>query len=458
MRRGRSVGLSGVGIALLISLAAAGPAKAADFTVTNLNDSGAGSLRQALADATASADSDRVLFAPGLTGTITLTSGELQIPGGTDIVGPGANLITVSGGGQFRVFHITNSAPLITISGLTVANGMNSPGGAGITGNGPLNLSGLVVRNNTLVTGAGAGVATAGGPLTIRDSTFVGNTAMGGGGGGISVTSGALTIERSTISGNTAQMSSGGGVSHGTGGNELLTITDSTIAGNTAATSGGGVFFGTVARLTNTIVADNTAPSRPDIDGMNMLSPDARASFSLIEQLGGAPVTVDGSDITGVDPKLAALASNGGPTLTQALAADSPALDKGSSGVAVDQRGFPRPFDLAGIPLATGGNSADIGAYERVLCGKILATRVGTAGADRISGTPGADGILGLGGKDKLKGLKGKDSLCGGPGKDKLRGGAGRDTLLGQGGKDLLVGGKGKDKLKGGPGKDKVRQ
>jgi Ca2+-binding RTX toxin-like protein len=452
------MGSAGVlGISLLVLLAFAAPAKAADFTVTNLNDSGPGSLRQALADASASGESDRVLFASGLTGTVTLTSAELQIPGGTEIIGPGANLLTVSGGGQFRVFHITNSAPLITISGLTVANGMNSPGGAGITGNGPLNLSGLVVRNNT-VTGAGAGVATAAGPLTIRDSTFVGNTAMGGGGGAISVTSGALTIERSTISGNTAQGSSGGGISHGTGGSEPLTITDSTVAGNTAAMSGGGVFFGTVARLTNTIVADNTAPSRPEIDGMNMLSPDARATFSLIEQLGGAPVTVDGSDITGVDPKLAALASNGGPTPTQALAADSPALDKGSSGTAADQRGFPRPFDLAGIPLASGGNSADIGAYERVLCGKLLATRVGTAGADRISGTPGADGILGLGGKDRLKGLKGNDSLCGGPGKDKLRGGAGRDTLLGQGGKDLLVGGKGKDKLKGGPGKDKVRQ
>jgi Ca2+-binding RTX toxin-like protein len=441
---------------LLIALVAAAPANAADFTVTNLNDAGPGSLRQALADATASADSDRVLFATGLTGTISLTSGELDVDDGTQIIGPGADRLTVSGGGQFRVFHGTGAAPVISISGLTVADGVATGGGAGIASLGTLTLSGLVVRNNS-ANGAGGGISHLG-ELIVRDSTITANTAAGGGGGGISVTMGAITIERSTISGNTATGSDGGGISHGTGGSEPLTITDSTIAGNTADMSGGGVFFGSVGRLTNTIVADNTAPNRPDVEVGNMTNPDIRASFSLIEQLGGAPVAVDGSDITGVDPKLGALAANGGSTPTQALAADSPALDKGSSGVAADQRGFPRPFDLAGIPLATGGNSADIGAYERVLCGKLLATRIGTAGPDRISGTPGADSILGLGGKDRLKGLKGKDSLCGGPGKDKLKGGAGRDALFGQGGKDLLVGGKGKDKLKGGPGKDKVRQ
>jgi Ca2+-binding RTX toxin-like protein len=458
MRRGRrSFGKSGVlGIAILISLAAAAPARAADFTVTNLSDAGSGSLRQALADATASAASDRVLFAPGLTGTITLTSAELDVTNGTEIIGPGADRLTVSGGGQFRVLHGSGPMPTISISGLTVADGMANGGGAGIASNGPLTLSGLVVRNNR-AGGAGGGIANLG-DLTIRDSTITANTTTGGGGGGVSVTSGGITIERSTLSGNTATGSNGGGISHGTGGSEPLTITDSTVAGNTSDMSGGGVFFASVARLTNTVVADNSAPSRPDIDGMNMVNPDARATFSLIEQLGGAPVAVDPSVLTGVDPKLAPLAANGGPTPTQALAADSPALDKGSSGAATDQRGFPRPFDLSAIPLASGGNSADIGAYERVVCGQLLATRIGTAGADRISGTPGPDSILGLGGKDKIKGLKGNDSLCGGPGKDKLKGGAGRDSLFGQGGKDLLVGGKGKDKLKGGAGKDKLRQ
>ncbi len=52
---------------------------AATFTVTNLNDSGAGSLRQAIADANNTSGDDAIVFQSGLTGTVTLTSGELVI-------------------------------------------------------------------------------------------------------------------------------------------------------------------------------------------------------------------------------------------------------------------------------------------------------------------------------------------------------------------------------------------
>jgi len=137
----------------------------------------------------------------------------------------------------------------------------------------------------------------------------------------------------------------------------------------------------------------------------------------------------------------------------------SPALDAGvSAGLGTDQRGAARPFDLAGLGPAAGGDNADIGASERNLCGKVVVNMIGTPGKDILAGTTGPDGILGLGGKDTLKGLAGNDGLCGGPGKDKLKGGKGNDRLLGQGGKDTLIGGKGKDKLKGGAGKDKQVQ
>jgi Ca2+-binding RTX toxin-like protein len=179
------------------------------------------------------------------------------------------------------------------------------------------------------------------------------------------------------------------------------------------------------------------------------------ASFSLIEDPSGADIT-GGPNIFNLDPGLLPLADNGGPTPTHALNVGSPAIDQGLASGA-DQRGAPRPFDLAGVALA-GDNNADIGAYERVLCGKALVNEVGTAGADRITGGSGPDGILGLGGKDKLKGRAGKDGLCGGPGKDKLKGGKGNDLLRGEAGKDTLIGGKGKDKLKGGKGKDKEKQ
>src|SRR6266404_1827545 len=64
------------------------------LTVTTTNDSGPGSLRQAIADAQ---DGDTIQFDPSLNGrTITLTSGELVINKNITIAGPGGDLLTVS--------------------------------------------------------------------------------------------------------------------------------------------------------------------------------------------------------------------------------------------------------------------------------------------------------------------------------------------------------------------------
>ena len=448
-------------VALLATLGSAAPAGAADFTVTNLNDSGAGSLRQALTDAEA-AGNDRVLFAEGLAGRIALSSGELDVGEGTEIVGPGADRITVDGGGVFRVFHVGGlPTQPVTISGLTIERGLAGGGGGGVAAAGPITLSGLVFRDNQTA-GAGAAVNNGGGPnsgsTTIRDSTFVGNAAAGAGGGAISVTNDALAIERSTFFGNTAPTGSGGAIFHTTGGVHLLSITDSTIAGNNAAVAGGGVQFMTNGRIINSIIAGNTAPARPDVDVIDTMAPNVVASFSLIQQPPGSGVTIDATNITGVDPLLKPLADNGGPTATMALRKKSPAVDKGSSDAAADQRGATRPFNQKGVKQAPGGDNADIGAYERVLCAGVLVNEVGTAGDDELEGTKRKDGILALGGKDSMKGKKGNDGLCGGAGRDKLRGGAGDDDLRGQGGKDLLVGGKGDDDLVGGKGKDTERE
>ena len=59
------------------------------FTVINTDDSGAGSLRQAILDANANVGADIIQFASGVTGTITLTSGELAITDAVDLQGPG---------------------------------------------------------------------------------------------------------------------------------------------------------------------------------------------------------------------------------------------------------------------------------------------------------------------------------------------------------------------------------
>ena len=85
--------------------------------VTNTNDSGPGSLRQALADAN---DGDVIGFA--VTGTIGLTSGELLVARNITISGPGAENLAVNGNGKSTVFHIA-SGETVTISGLTITNG-----------------------------------------------------------------------------------------------------------------------------------------------------------------------------------------------------------------------------------------------------------------------------------------------------------------------------------------------
>src|SRR5262245_28102836 len=89
------------------------------FTVTNLNDSGAGSLRQAVLDANAAAGADTIDFQTGLTGTITLTSGEIAISDAVSVHGPGASVLAVSGNNNSRIFNISPApaASAITVEG-----------------------------------------------------------------------------------------------------------------------------------------------------------------------------------------------------------------------------------------------------------------------------------------------------------------------------------------------------
>jgi hypothetical protein len=104
------------------------------ITVTNTNDSGPGSLRQALLDAN---DGDTVNFDPSLNGqTITLTSAELVIDTDVTILGPGPSLLTVarSSQTQFRIFHVMPGYN-VTIEGIHITGGaveLGSSGGGGL--------------------------------------------------------------------------------------------------------------------------------------------------------------------------------------------------------------------------------------------------------------------------------------------------------------------------------------
>jgi hypothetical protein len=447
---------AGAGLSLSASLGMGAVAEAADFRVTNLNDAGAGSLRQAVLGANLAPTADRVLFRSGLSGQITLTTGQISIYSRLRILGPGADKLTVSGGNASRVFYADVATPgtPVTVSGLTIADGMTGGTGGGIYNyDAGMTVSKATVTGNT-AGGDGAGINSYSGSFTLQSSTVSANNSGHYGGGFEWNGPGTLTIERSTISGNQATEGPGGlNLPDGEG---TAAIRNTTIAANSSTNPNysNGIYLSQPVTLVNSIVADSTGgdPANPEIQ---IASGSLSASFSLIEDPTG--VTIGGGpNITGQDPKLGPLASNGGPTQTRALLPGSPALDAGRAN-GLDQRGAPRPFDLAGVALA-GDNQADIGAYERVLCAGRLVRLVGTAGKDRLVGTSGPEGILGLGGKDLLIGRGGADSLCGGGGADTLRGGNGRDRLLGQAGRDKLRGGGGRDVLRGGPGRDQQRQ
>jgi hypothetical protein len=400
---GRRRVATGAGIALGASLAATSGAQAADFTVINLNDSGTGSLRQAVLDAEASSGPDRVLFQSGLSGTINLTGGEINISEGLEIVGPGAGALTINASGSpgDRIFYASYfpTGDVFRVSGLTLTGGTSDgtfrnidydSGGAIYCFDADLALSKMVISGNA-TTGGGdgggvranqnvtidsstisgnnsadfaGGVATAGDTVVISNSTISGNRSAGDAGGlGIQSSNGAQHVQNSTISGNTAGGAGGGVYAYAsTGDPERVRFVDTTIAANTAS-QGGGIDSngnGTSPFLGGTIVGANSAPGgAPDLGG------PADAAFSLIGDTSGSNLSQSGPNVLGANPQLLALGNNGGPTQTMSLGPTSPAIDKGASfGFGADQRGVVRPIDFPGIGNAAGGNGSDIGAVE----------------------------------------------------------------------------------------------
>ena len=97
------------------------------ITVTSAGDSGPGSLRQAIIDAT---NGDTSNFSRDLVGaTIKLTSGELQVDKSLNIQGLGKDALTIDGGGTGRVFEITTPGANVTIAGMTITDGVAPQGG-----------------------------------------------------------------------------------------------------------------------------------------------------------------------------------------------------------------------------------------------------------------------------------------------------------------------------------------
>jgi hypothetical protein len=357
-------------------------AHAASFLVTNTNDAGSGSLRNAITNANGAQGNNTILISA--TGTINLLSPLPTVSFTLTMAGPGADQLTIR--------RSAGTFPVLTISGTVQLSGVTIQDGDGGGGNG----GGIVVQAGSLV---------------LLDSTISGNSASLGSG---IYSNGALTIRRSTISGNT-----GTGViysfdtttvsdstiadNQGTAivfppTARTLTIDRSTISGNTDASGIGGLQLqGGTANIRNTTFSSNSGPQGGDFwtfsDGVtlslvNVTAVGSSAPALLFDHsatvtlrntlfagtgarcsLGSQPTSqghnlssdmtcnlIDATDKPGMDPVLGPLAANGGATKTHALLAGSPAVNAGDgTGLeTLDQRGKPR------IQFA----AVDIGAVE----------------------------------------------------------------------------------------------
>ncbi|WP_138505255.1 Calx-beta domain-containing protein [Nostoc sp. PA-18-2419] len=356
------------------------------YIVTNTNDSGAGSLRQAIINANNDPGIETIIFdTTGIFGdatpdTITLTSGELNITEGVIIQGTGANKLTISGNNASRVF---NASASLSIDGLKITGGNagNNDGG-GIYSNSSVTLSNSIISSNT----ANAGGAIYSSSVTLSNSTISSNTANTNGGG---IYSSSATISNSTISSNTANTNGGAIYS-----SSNLTLSNSTISSNTAKTYGGGIYtsnatvsnstiFGNIAdsdnsgqgdgggiykysgtvNISNSIIAGNIDPGNQgaDVYGSNFNG----NAYNLIGKITGksSGTLGTGTDIINPNPGLKPLGNYGGSTQTHALDFNSPARNAGnptySGGLTTDQRG-------TGFNRIESGR-LDIGAFEYVL-------------------------------------------------------------------------------------------
>lgn len=337
--------------------------------------------------------------------------GDLDIDtdaGAVKVAGTGDGPATLDGAGLHRLFDVTGDLPF-ALHDLTVRNGHASQsGGTGrggalrwisTAGTADLTVTDSLFEGN-LADGAGSLEIQTPGDHRIEASRFTGSISFDHGvirsfgdlvvdrsalldniGGGIQIEGAAngLTLDGSTLGSNRFGTQESIGAIHAAGD---VTIENSTVTGNSGGFVGGvralgdlSVHFSTIAsNLTGNAAGDNAGGIDTDnansvlLDGVilagNRRGEDPSNCNDTSALAGPSPSLEDGDTCglappsqSGTDPQLDLLRDNGGPTPTQGLYAESPALDAaGACGVLVDQRG-----------LARDASACDVGAFEGVV-------------------------------------------------------------------------------------------
>jgi hypothetical protein len=335
---------------LLMALFSASPASAfLTFTVSNTNDSGAGSLRQAILDANAADSAESVITfttegGPTVTGTITLTSGVLEIQHPVNIAGPGASSLAISGD-KSSVIFLVDSGATVFISGLTIENGNMTGDGGGIDNNGTLTVTNCTVTGNTSDS-QGGGIDNVG-TLTLTNSIVSSNSATDGGG---IANFGTLTVTNCTFSGNSA-FSFGGGIENG----GTLTVTNSTISGNAAGAGGGDgggiVNFAGTLTLTNSTISGNSAS--PDGGGIDN---EPTSTLTVINStISGNSTSINGGGIV----------NTGALTVTNSTIAENGVVDDGGlgGGILIEAGGTGTLKNTIVADSRSGGNCVSVGTF-----------------------------------------------------------------------------------------------
>ncbi|MCW3052566.1 MAG: multicopper oxidase, type 2 [Chthonomonadales bacterium] len=371
----------------LFFLGSGGKAGADTYTVANLNDSGVGSLRQAIASANGHSGADTIVFASGVTGAIVLQSILPTLSGDVEIDGPGADVLTLrqNAAPYAGIFLVdgTGSGPTVILAGLTLTNGTAIGGGGGIK-----NVHGTVtLRNCTLSSNqadfVGGGIFNAG-AMTLIGCTLYNNSTGGLGSqaanyqGGAIYNTGTLTLTESTLGQNNLHISEpgpgqstarGGGI-YNTG---AVTLSHCTVAENTVGliynitltSYGHEAGEGNAIYSTGSVTLDNTILIQARV-------PDTDEPGGTLVNTGGTIVShgynlTDSGTIgmlTGIGEKVAAgqvlgpLQYNSGLTMTYNLVAGGSAVDSGDPAFAT-----PSATDQRGVARVIGGR-LDIGAVE----------------------------------------------------------------------------------------------